>query len=341
MDEAILANLQLRSASGDGGGEGWPNGGQLGYPDKFNSLRLCPVENFELGLMLEAYIGPPHHGDKVSAMMREHANGALFLRESGMTVKPSKSKQLGGIISPQAEWNLVVLGEEGLAVEETLCRRGHSPQIKKRELLALKDYLRLALGYNDLTKAEVIALRLWTGPMYSRYALLLRSICKCRCNGQRSPDPELVQYATTIHALNSGIVKLSRLQSEPRTVYRGLQLQGTSLVGVDPSPLAFAVDRATAERYASKGGCGGLLLELNTAHPVEAVAAGALAHGADVSWLSQFPHEKEVLFPALSQVWDAAGQHTDTCASGCMVRPVVVKATGATLEELASITTSL
>ena len=66
---------------------------------------------------------------------------------------------------------------------------------------------------------------------------------------------------------------------------------------MEPSPLAFSTGRAVAEGYAR--GSGGLLLEFDLDATKEG-RSGELAPGADISWLSQFPHEREVLFPALS-----------------------------------------
>ena len=71
---------------------------------------------------------------------------------------------------------------------------------------------------------------------------------------------------------------------------------------MEPSPLAFSTGRAVAEGYAR--GSGGLLLEFDLDATKEG-RSGELAPGADISWLSQFPHEREVLFPALSLLQSA------------------------------------
>ena len=114
-------------------------------------------------------------------------------------------------------------------------------------------------------------------------------------------------YVTTIHAFNSGIVKLSRRQATrtPNFIYRGLRLNSLAsaprarIDGVEPSPLAFSTDRAVAEGYAEVSDSEGLLLEFDLDDTKEG-RSGELATGADIGWLSQFPHEREVLFPALS-----------------------------------------
>ena len=59
-----------------------------------------------------------------------------------------------------------------------------------------------------LCEEEVIGLRLYTGPMYVHYNGVLRT----RTQGS---------YVTTIHAINSAIVKLGK-QQKPSVVYRGV-----------------------------------------------------------------------------------------------------------------------
>ena len=61
----------------------------------------------------------------------------------------------------------------------------------------------------ELMIEEVIGIRLYTGPMYIHYnGLVLRRSVKGK-------------YVTTIHAINSGIIKLSTL-TPVITVYRGM-----------------------------------------------------------------------------------------------------------------------
>ena len=46
-------------------------------------------------------------------------------------------------------------------------------------------------------------------------------------------------------------------------------------------------DRAVAMGYAEGGAAAGIVFEIQQ---------GMVDRGADISWLSQYPHEKEVLF---------------------------------------------
>ena len=79
-------------------------------------------------------------------------------------------------------------------------------------------------GESRLVMEELIAGRLYTGPMFEKYSLVARSSIdaapqfmkdqvKASCKGNR--------YTTTIHLLNSLIIKLSKL-TKATTVYRGV-----------------------------------------------------------------------------------------------------------------------
>ena len=76
-------------------------------------------------------------------------------------------------------------------------------------------------GHVEMIIEELVAGRLYTGPMYHKYNTVLRS---------KSGNPFLVQqfeqlckgntYRTTIHAVNSCVIKLSKLTSACK-VWRG------------------------------------------------------------------------------------------------------------------------
>ena len=273
----------------------------LGCSAQFSSLELCNTDIFRQRLRLEDCIGLPRREDIVRAMMLEHNHDKPFLRNSG---ELSGNKKGAGyeVVDPNAEWSITVSGKA--------CSRNVTPTIKKREisqpLQQYIDYARRNFPDLHLCEAEIVALRLWTGPMYKRYTFLLRAHCGNLCLPCHVP----FLYVTTIHAFNSGIVKLSRRQATrtPNFIYRGLRFNFLAsaprarIDGVEPSPLAFSTDRAVAEGYAR--GSGGLLLEFDLDATKEG-RSGELAPGADISWLSQFPHEREVLFPALSLLQSA------------------------------------
>ena len=106
-------------------------------------------------------------------------------------------------------------------------------------------------------------------------------------------------YTTTLHAVNSAVIKLGKL-TKAQTVYRGIG--GKALPkefwtandfnvrgGVEPAFMSTTLNREVAMTYASGSGVGIVL----------AIRQGMVNRGADLSWLSQYPHEQEcVAMPA-------------------------------------------
>jgi len=137
-----------------------------------------------------------------------------------------------------------------------------------------------------LTKAEVAALRLYTGPAYKPINAALR---------QQNVEP----WATTIACCYTAVLKLSFL-STPKRVYRGVkESQGFKLHEefLNPKPGGFAggtelafmsttADPKVAVFYAGTGPGSVFMIDYTIA-----------SRAADTSFLSQFPHEKEFLFP--------------------------------------------
>ena len=149
-----------------------------------------------------------------------------------------------------------------------------------------------------LQEAEVVAVRLYTGPMYLWYNAALRGFppaLHARLEGNR--------YETTIFCIISGIIKLSRLTEVPadRRLYRGLG--GIVLPdafwgskdgfrgGVETGLMSTTTDRRVAMQYSGKDGKRSTVFE---------ILAGRVDIGADLSWVSQYPGEKEVPLPSSS-----------------------------------------
>ena len=106
------------------------------------------------------------------------------------------------------------------------------------------------------------------------------------------------QYTTTLHALSSAVYKLSRL-SKPERVYRGLGGRAIpqSLIGkgvVEYGAQSFTTDRSVAIGYARMGSSGS-----EKPSYVFEVVEGEIDKGADISFLSYYPHE------VLAGLWSA------------------------------------
>jgi len=117
--------------------------------------------------------------------------------------------------------------EDRLRQEEDLL----SPEERSRRLVhkaGLKDY-------------EVLALRLWSGPMFVKYNGVLRVGLKAK-------------YTTTLHALVSAIIKLARI-GNPEVVYRGLSGRAMTAndfgngLFVEKGAQSFTRDLDVARRY--------------------------------------------------------------------------------------------
>ena len=112
---------------------------------------------------------------------------------------------------------------------------------------------------------------------------------------------EQVGYATTIHAINSMILKASKLTAVAR-VYRGVSggvLPETFRTpneqgvcgGVERAFVSTSRNRAEAVRYATATGQAAMLFEIQM---------GMVDRGCDVACISQYPREEECLFAPLT-----------------------------------------
>ena len=112
----------------------------------------------------------------------------------------------------------------------------------------------------------------------------------------------LNKYTTTLHAINSCIIKLSKLTVASR-VYRGVG--GRMLPksfweankygvrgGIEGAFMSTTLDEKVAKAYAADG-AGGFVFEIQM---------GMIDRGADISFLSQYPHEREILFAPLTGI---------------------------------------
>lgn len=133
--------------------------------------------------------------------------------------------------------------------------------------------------------------------MFVKYNDLLRGFgaALAGCKGNR--------YVTTTHAINSCIVKASKLTKAAK-VYRGMaggvmpesfwepNAQGVR-GGIESAFMSTTFDRSVALHYATVPGKPAIVFEMQM---------GMTDRGAELGWLSQYPHEAECLFAPLTGV---------------------------------------
>ena len=274
---------------------------------------------------LEGVIGPPDP-KLLNAMYREHCvadDSSDFFVSTNYAVETTSSIEWYYVNDPQAEgrehlkkfkldnWPAETSGD--IPIEH---RRFNPPGAPKSLKDFDKDFERInrelkRMKEKPLLMEELIGGRMYTGPLFIKYNLVLRAKPKA-AKHEGDYAKKLLDdhartckgnlYATTIHVLNSCIVKLSKLTKVGK-VYRGLadgalpkrffepneyNVKG----GVEPAFMSTTADEKVAHAYASTGK-GGIILALEQ---------GMVSRGAELSWLSQYPHEKEVLFAPLTGI---------------------------------------
>mmetsp|Transcript_28961 Transcript_28961/g.69542 ORF Transcript_28961/g.69542 Transcript_28961/m.69542 type:complete len:1427 (-) Transcript_28961:999-5279(-) len=172
--------------------------------------------------------------------------------------------------------------------------------VSKDELTTMVDIRIKHLQQANLCREEIVALRLYTGPMYMKYNTVLRGFPKQAIRALKGN-----RYTTTIHAVVSGLLKLQAVTVVPsgHKVYRGMS--GMRLPdqfwnkdefgcrgGVEFGLLSTTTKREVAMQYAGDG-----------AQPmIFEISVGQVDRGASLSWISQYADEEEILFPPLSNL---------------------------------------
>jgi hypothetical protein len=149
----------------------------------------------------------------------------------------------------------------------------------------------------NLTKAHVLALRLYTSNSYGRVNWPLREGTK--------PHP----YAATTYFIHDAIAKLRATRANGatavRTFWRGMDDMAVSedflaQGGTETGCMSTTEDKAVACKFAKVRG----FVEAGEERPnpllLKVEATSLMDCGADISWLSMYPEEREVLFPPLT-----------------------------------------
>ena len=318
------------------GGQAAPSGPALAEEFK-ESATFCmgygELNNFFDGL--EVLLGPP-------MMAKDPSTGeASILRamevEHCEEVDSEKefTSSNGVTTTSQLEWEFVVSPDMGRAERDVIdvetgeptgeklgpypergwgfaeahpewCRQPRSRD-ELDELLERKANSKLREQFGDeavLITEEFLGAVLYTGPMFQKYNAVLRA---------KTKDEYLVglwkkqcgknTYTTTIHAISSAVIKLSKL-SKAGKVYRGVcygrfpdKFWSADDMGVKGG-IEFGFSSTTRERpqavhYANGGGNA----PSGAAKTLVEMQMGMIDRGADIYWLSQYPHEKVSTWP--------------------------------------------
>jgi hypothetical protein len=206
-----------------------------------------------------------------------------------------------GITStPALEWLYVVGDDKG--------QRAPCPDMAHgRRIASIEEHLQKPIARKSkLTRAEAIAVVLYTGPMFVVYNGILRRYPKELYAVFDEGDN---RFSTTIFVLVSAVQKLSRCMSIPAgmMLYRGLG--GTlelpdSFTHADDNGfkgycefgfMSTTADRKVALQYS------GVEQQKPRASIME-IQPNAIDRGADISEFSQYPGEREFLFVPMSYV---------------------------------------
>jgi hypothetical protein len=245
------------------------------------------LEAYYIGL--EARLGPPDRA-VYETVESEHTE-----REDSKFTFSSASYEI--MTTSRDEWKFVARPEEAgkYAREKATMPEGVKPRkpLKLDELRSrMRQFnLRLKEGELPVSEIEAICARLYTGPMGVKYASVVRGygqvIAECRGN----------TYTTTIHALNSFIVKASKM-TQASLVYRGVYA-GTlpewfwnAQAGVYGCVEAGLMSASLSKHFAlDVGGQGQSSVMFEICQGMTPAA-----RGADVTWVAQWPQEQEIVF---------------------------------------------
>lgn len=171
-----------------------------------------------------------------------------------------------------------------------------------------------------LSEEEVLAVRLYSGPCYTPINTFLRQVAVCSGTHRHAlATHPLHTFASTCRHLTSAVRKLAACATKDECaapLWRGVRGELKPSFWVrDEKGLVCAVDTAfmsTSRRretpidYMDATGGKNVLWEL---HP-RTESDAAYHHGADISMLSQFAAEAEVVFPPCTMLVVREGEHS-------------------------------
>mmetsp|Transcript_7274 Transcript_7274/g.25041 ORF Transcript_7274/g.25041 Transcript_7274/m.25041 type:complete len:485 (-) Transcript_7274:36-1490(-) len=249
------------------------------------------IEDFKKGI--QSRVGYPNDNIYVG-MEREHCQ----MKDSH---KYFKTTNYDIDTFPMHEWRLVT---------DPKYQKKEKPKItarsKDRKLVPVEELMKSdCVVRANLSQEEVIAVNLYSGPMFYVYNTVLR----------RSPPAFYKQlegnnYPSTIHALVSALIKLQSAMDIPEglTLYRGLGHSSlpAGFYGEDGGMKGFTelgfmsttTDKDVAIEYSK-------MKEGNPLATVLSMQCGAVDRAANIQEISQYPREKEYLWVPIAR-WSVA-----------------------------------
>ena len=192
---------------------------------------------------------------------------------------------------PKDEWLAIVEGKS-----PPIASMGYGRMIRHLDEYLTSDVTREA----GLTRPEVIAVVLYTGPMYLLWNAILRKYPTSMYDALKAKDS---LFPTSIFVLMSALQKIARVMvlQSGQSLYRGVDgnmelpeafsIPDThGCVGVmERGFMSTTADLKVAISYSG--------VEMGKAHPkVFRIKAGSVDRGANISSLSQYPSEQEFLW---------------------------------------------
>jgi ankyrin repeat protein len=227
------------------------------------------------------------------------------------------------------EWLYVVGDENGRRLTPPALVMGHGRVIQSIDELLRKPLAQAA----KLTREEMIAIVMYTGPAFVLYNAVLRQFPADIYNVFKDGNN---LFPTTIFVLVSAVNKLSRCMNIPpgTLLYRGL---GGTLEFPDrftradpncatPNALGFleygfmstTADKSVAVQYSG-------VKDGKPRAGILQISPNSVDRGADISEFSQYPAEREFLFVPYSFIQGEGRQRTEVVAGGGVLTVVPVR----------------
>jgi len=278
--EAIVEGAEKLKISAEGWVKGHADNNKFALDSSNMVLSFGDVSDFRAGL--DEFLGLPED-NILEAMRAEHNDPEPFL-----------ASNYGTSTDAATEFEFVVAPVPGKQYPNESAQGGDGAQGRVRT--SMEELLQAhATREARLTLEELIALRLYTGPMYEQYNSVMRR------------RPENPPYRNTMLMLMSGIVKLSQVTAitPDRKTYRGLT--GMSLPENFLRRDAFGFRGGVKWGFMSTSSARDLAVQYSTASTATLPIlfecdVGQVDRGADLKFLSQYPRESEILFPPMSNL---------------------------------------